>query len=134
MSENSVTQFILLLRDGDQKAAAPIWNHFYTRLVTLANKKLSSRVRRVVEGEDVAQSVFDSCFRAVQEGRVPDLKNRDSLWALLVTITERKAFNTNRNMTAQNTALLELDLEVLWASFHLQKRFILSRNRGRCRR
>ena len=101
MSENSVTQFINLLRDGDQKAAAPIWNHFYTRLVTLANKKLSSRVRRVVEGEDVAQSVFDSCFRAVQEGRVPDLKNRDNLWALLVTITERKAFNTNRNMTAQ---------------------------------
>lgn len=101
MSDNSVTQFIHLLREGDPKAATPIWNHFYSRLVTLANKKLTSRVRRVVEGEDVAQSVFDSCFRAVQEGRVPDLKNRDNLWALLVTITERKAFNTNRNITAQ---------------------------------
>lgn len=101
MSDNSVTQFIRLLRDGNPEAATPIWNHFYSRLVTLANKKLSSRVRRVVEGDDVAQSVFDSCFRAVLEGRVPDLKNRDNLWALLVTITERKAFNTNRNMTAQ---------------------------------
>jgi DNA-directed RNA polymerase specialized sigma24 family protein len=101
MSEHSITQFIHLLRDGDPNAATPIWNHFYNRLVTLANRKLKSRVRRTVEGEDVAQSVFDSCFRAVQEGRVPDLKNRDNLWALLVTITERKAFNTNRNMTAQ---------------------------------
>ena len=99
MSEHSVTQFIHLLRDGDPKAATPIWNHFYARLVTLANKKLKSRVRRTVEGEDVAQSVFDSCFRAVQEGRVPDLKNRDNLWALLVRITERKAANTNRNLT-----------------------------------
>lgn len=101
MSDNSITQFIHLLRDGDPEAATPIWNHFYSRLVTLANKKLKSRVRRVVEGDDVAQSVFDSCFRAVQEGRVPDLKNRDNLWALLVTIAERKAFNTNRDMSAK---------------------------------
>jgi hypothetical protein len=98
MSEHSVTQFIHLLRDGDPRAATPIWNHFYSRLVTLANKKLKSRVRRVIEGEDVAQSVFDSCFRAMREGRVPDLKNRDNLWALLVTITERKAANVNRKL------------------------------------
>ena len=45
MSEQSVTQFIHLLRDGDPKAATPIWNHFYARLVTLANKKLKNRVR-----------------------------------------------------------------------------------------
>ncbi|MBL8819932.1 MAG: hypothetical protein JNL58_28160 [Planctomyces sp.] len=100
MTENSVTQFIHLLRDGDPQAAGPIWNHFYARLVTLANKKLTGRVRRTVEGEDVAQSVFDSCFRAVQEGRVPELRNRDNLWALLVTITERKAVNTNRKEAA----------------------------------
>jgi DNA-directed RNA polymerase specialized sigma24 family protein len=98
MSEHSVSQFIHLLRDGDPRAAAPIWNHFYSRLVTLANKQLKSCVRRVIEGEDVAQSVFDSCFRAMREGRVPDLKNRDNLWALLVTITERKAANVNRKL------------------------------------
>ena len=34
----------------------------------------------------------------MQEGRVPDLKNRDNLWALLVTITERKAANVNRKL------------------------------------
>ena len=101
MSEHSVTQFIHLLRDGDPWAATPTWNHFYSRLVTLANKKLQSRVRRVIEGEDVAQSVFDSCFRAMQEGRVPDLKNRHNLWALLVTITERKAANANRNLSTR---------------------------------
>jgi hypothetical protein len=96
MSEHSVTQFIHLLRDGDPRAATPIWNHLYSRLVTLANKNLKSHVRRVIEGEDVAQSVFDSCFRAMRQGRVPDLKNRDNLWAMLVKITERNAANVNR--------------------------------------
>lgn len=96
MSEDSVSQFIHLLQNGDRDAAAPIWNHFYTRLVSLANRKLKSRVRRVVEGEDVAQSVFDSCFRGLQEGRFPNIHKRDSLWALLITIAERKASNANR--------------------------------------
>ena len=45
MSDNSVTQFIHLLQKWDRNAAVPIWNHFYTRLVSLANKKLKSRVR-----------------------------------------------------------------------------------------
>ena len=97
MSDNSLSVFFPRLREGDSEAAARIWAHFYKQLVAVANSKLKERIRRVVDGEDVAQSVFDSCFRAIKEGRVPELHDRDNLWALLVTIAGRKASNANRD-------------------------------------
>jgi DNA-directed RNA polymerase specialized sigma24 family protein len=39
----------------------------------------------------VALSAFDSFCRGVAQGRFPQLKDRDGLWALLVLITVRKA-------------------------------------------
>lgn len=99
--DHSVTMFIEQLRDGNPDAAAGVWEHFHSRLIQLARGKLRSRVRRVVDEEDVVISAFDSCFRAIQDGRFPDLKDRYNLWAVLVTITERKAFNVNRDQTRQ---------------------------------
>ena len=39
----------------------------------------------------MALSAFDSFCRGVEQGRFPQLKDRDGLWALLVLITVRKA-------------------------------------------
>jgi DNA-directed RNA polymerase specialized sigma24 family protein len=41
----------------------------------------------------VVQNAFHSFFRAVAEGRFPQLDDRDDLWRLLVTITAHKALN-----------------------------------------
>lgn len=41
--------------------------------------------------EDVAASAFDSFCEAVDRRRSPNLQDRDGLWELLLTITERKA-------------------------------------------
>ena len=46
--------------------------------------------RRVADEEDVALSAFDSFCRVVEQGRFPQLKDLDGLWALLVLITVRK--------------------------------------------
>jgi len=39
---------------------------------------------------------MDSFLRAAEHGRFPNLHGRDSLWALLVTITVRKAWKVGR--------------------------------------
>ena len=94
--DQSVTYFLQQLQEGNRDGTDKLWNHFYTRLVTLARKKLDGRVR-VVDGEDVALRALDECFRQLEEGRYPSIKDRDNLWALLATITERKALNANRD-------------------------------------
>jgi RNA polymerase sigma factor (sigma-70 family) len=87
----SVSHWILALKDGDSAAAQPLWERYYKQLVALASKKLNSARRRVADEEDVVQNAFHSFFRAVDQGRFPQLEDRDSLWRLLVVITANKA-------------------------------------------
>src|SRR5262249_28287645 len=47
--------------------------------------------------EDVALSAFASFCRGAEAGRFPQLSDRDDLWRLLVTVTERKALNLVRD-------------------------------------
>lgn len=96
-TSGSVTYFIQQLQDGNRDGTEKLWNHFYSKLVTLARKKLQSRVRRVVDEEDVALKAIDECFRQLEEGRFPPITDRDNLWAILAKITERRAFNANRD-------------------------------------
>jgi hypothetical protein len=56
----------------------------------LAGQKLSSKLRRSYDEEDAALSAFHSLCRVISERRQADLGDRDNLWRLLVTITERK--------------------------------------------
>ena len=87
----SVTALIEHLRAGDHEAAQPLWERYYPRLVGLARERLRGTPRRVADEEDVALSALDSFCRGVEQGRFPQLKDRDGLWALLVLITVRKA-------------------------------------------
>jgi DNA-directed RNA polymerase specialized sigma24 family protein len=87
----SVTALLVHLRAGDHAAAQPLWERYYPRLVGLARQRLRGTPRRVSDAEDVALSAFDSFCRGVEQGRFPQLKDRDGLWALLVLITVRKA-------------------------------------------
>lgn len=89
----SVTIWIDQLRAGDSRAAQKLWEGYFHRLVSLARGKLRSMPRRGADEEDVALSAFDSFFRGVEQGRFPQLDDRDDLWQILLMITERKAFD-----------------------------------------
>jgi DNA-directed RNA polymerase specialized sigma24 family protein len=91
MAEDSVSVWLERLRAGDLGAAQPLWERYVDRLIRLARGKLPARVRRSQYEEDVALSAFKSFFAAVEAGRLPRLDDRNNLWAVLVTITERKA-------------------------------------------
>ena len=100
-SHGSVTAWIDELCAGNRAAAEPLWRSYFQRLVGLARQKLRGRLRSAMSGaEDVALSAFDSFYRAAEQGRFPQLNDRDDLWRLLFVITERKAIDLVKHENA----------------------------------
>jgi DNA-directed RNA polymerase specialized sigma24 family protein len=93
----SVSALIERLKNGDHEAARLLWRRYYPRLVALARQKLQGAANRVADEEDAALSAFDSFCRRAEQGKFPDLKDRDGLWALLVALTARKAADLFRH-------------------------------------
>ena len=91
--DGSVTRWIGELAAGDavDSAAQKLWERYFGRLVHLARDRLRAGPRGPADAEDAALSAFDSFCRGAAAGRFPRLDDRDDLWALLVTITARKA-------------------------------------------
>jgi DNA-directed RNA polymerase specialized sigma24 family protein len=89
--EGSVTNWLARLQGGDQAATRQLWERYFPRLVGLARARLRSSPRRAADEEDVALSAFETLCRNAEQGRFPELLDRDSLWRLLVVITARKA-------------------------------------------
>ena len=74
---------------GNQDAWQLLWDRYFAAMLRLASRKLGDHPRRAVDEEDVAISAFQSFCRAAQAGRFPNLRGRDELWQLLVTITRQ---------------------------------------------
>ncbi|MEZ6063459.1 MAG: ECF-type sigma factor [Planctomycetaceae bacterium] len=93
---DSVTEWLVDLRNGDQSAAQQLWDRYFRHLAALADKRL--RTRPVpADGEDIALSAMHSLWKGVQRGRFADLSDREGLWKLLVAITVRKANHAVRD-------------------------------------
>jgi DNA-directed RNA polymerase specialized sigma24 family protein len=99
--EGSISRWLGQLADGDRRAADQLWPRFFHRLVGLARLRLRDAPRRAADEEDVALSAFDSFCQGAEQGRFPDLTDREDLWAVLVTIATRKAFHLLRNQRRQ---------------------------------
>jgi RNA polymerase sigma factor (sigma-70 family) len=88
-SQSSFADLMARLRTGDDSAASQVFHRFASRLIALARGRLHPRLRQKVDAEDVLQSVFHSFFARYAEGQFA-LKDWDSLWGLLTSITLRK--------------------------------------------
>lgn len=95
-NEDPVSVWIDELRQADEAAAFQIWEHFAARLHKMARKNLRARTKRVYDEEDVVQSMFHSVCRGLTEGRFPDLRDRVSLWRLMLVMTGNKIQNRHR--------------------------------------
>lgn len=112
--QSSITGWYHSLLRGDRHAAQQLWDRFAHRLISLARARLRPDTRQGADEEDVVISAFDSFFRAAEQGRFPDLRDRDGLWQLLVTITVRKVSDEilyqNRKKRGSGGVLREADL------------------------
>ena len=89
--EGSVTRWLRELKAGDPAAAQRLWARYFADLVRLARARLRKAPRAAEDEEDVALSAFGAFCTAAARGRFPRLDDRDDLWRVLVTVTERKA-------------------------------------------
>eukprot|EP00913_Durusdinium_trenchii_P035333 g33063.t1 len=75
---------------GQDAAARQIVDRYTRRLVNLARSRLSKRMRRRVDPEDIVQSAYRSFFRKAEK-REFVLNRSGDLWRLLAAITVNKA-------------------------------------------
>ncbi len=97
--ERSVSRWIDEVKTGNSMAAREIWERYYHRLVGMARQRLRGRQQQLADEEDIAISVFESFYRAAENGRFPDLSGRDDLWRLLLRMAARKIIDQQRRDT-----------------------------------
>jgi RNA polymerase sigma factor (sigma-70 family) len=78
------------LRAGDAKAAEWVWSECYPKLAQVAQRRLSRHLV-AADGEDVAASAMRTFYRRMSMGQFPSIADVHDLWALLTTLTVRKA-------------------------------------------
>lgn len=83
-------------------------NQYADRLLALARSRLSRKLSRRVDPEDVVQSACRSFFRHAQSGRYQP-GDGDDLWRLLAIITIRKSAQHVRRHTAKRRSVRQED-------------------------
>lgn len=92
-----VSHWIDLVKGGDSAAANHIWQQYFDRLVRAVRGRLYGQNRAVTDEEDIVLSVFDSFYAAAEDGRFPELTDRDGLWKLLLRMSARKIVDKRRH-------------------------------------
>jgi RNA polymerase sigma factor (sigma-70 family) len=108
MAESESIKLVAAWREGDQQAAAALFERYAKRLIALANSRLSARLAARVDPQDVIQSVYCSFFVGARDNRFV-LQESGDLWRLLVAITIHKVhhqvkFHTAGKRTVQREA------------------------------
>ena len=114
MENNPADDFSIRLlaqwREGDPQAAGQLFQRYAERLTALARGRLSARMGRRFDPEDVVQSVYCSFFKAASEGRF-NLQRGGDLWRLLVAITLNKLhLRMRRNQSGKRAIAKECPL------------------------
>jgi RNA polymerase sigma factor (sigma-70 family) len=99
------TSLVLLerFRGGDERAAEAIFARYFERLTALARSRLSARLARRIDPEDVVLSVYRSFFIEARAGRFALCRGGD-LWRLLSSITRHKLLRQVRHQSAGRRA------------------------------
>lgn len=100
MQSHSVTIWIAQIKAGEAEAAQRLWERYLTRLAQVAGSQLAGSPQQVADADDVVAVAFERFLRFAQQGRFPQLDDRDDLWQVLVTITERAAIDQRRRLSA----------------------------------
>lgn len=100
------TSAVLLerFRSGDEPAAESLFARYFGRLAALARGRISSRLARRMDPEDVVLSVYRSFFVAARDGRYVLARGGD-LWRLLSSIAVHKLLKRARREGATRRSI-----------------------------
>jgi RNA polymerase sigma-70 factor (ECF subfamily) len=77
------------VRQGSDDAATQLYLRYARRLRALTRARCSARLSRLVDADDIVQSIFGSFFRGAGQG-LYNVPAGDDLWRLLVVIALNK--------------------------------------------
>jgi RNA polymerase sigma factor (sigma-70 family) len=84
---------------GDEPSAKTVFDRYVVRLRALARARMSRRLARRVDPDDVVMSAYRSFFVAARDGRT-SVPEDDDLWPLLAIVTLRKVARQARRHAA----------------------------------
>ena len=99
--EGSVTGWLNYAKSGDPDAVSHLCDRYFKRLAEVARARFGASNRVVADEEDIANSVLETLFRNFANGQFPELQDRNDLWSLLLTITNRKVASQIRSNLRQ---------------------------------
>jgi RNA polymerase sigma factor (sigma-70 family) len=102
--ESNEDELLQRWKEGDQDAADQIVNQYLSRLTALARTRLSPKMRRRVDPEDVVQSAYRSFFRNAADDKYV-LERSGDLWRLLAAIMMNKLHGQVEYHTAKKRAI-----------------------------
>ncbi len=94
--DGSITRCFRLIRNGDTTSFSRLWERYFPGLTRLARRWMSANHCRISDDEDVVISVFDAIARGAEAGKFSNLRDRDELWRLMVSITRHKVRTKTR--------------------------------------
>ena len=100
------TQLIARWRDGDENAATELFNRYQKRLFPLVASKLSERMKRRMDPEDMVMSIMRSVFRMTGE-QTRSFSDERGFWKWFVTVALNKTYNRIDKMTTIKEGLLK---------------------------
>ena len=104
MVDRALDKLLKQVRRGDELASAELVDRYADRLIALARTRLSTKLARRLDPEDIVQSACRSFFRNAQAGRY-EVRDSDGLWRLLAAITVHKAQRQGKRHSAAKRAL-----------------------------
>jgi RNA polymerase sigma factor (sigma-70 family) len=89
MGTSETIHLLARWREGNQQAAAELFERYAGRLIGLAQQRLSAKLAPRVDAQDVVQSAYCTFLVGARDGRYV-LERSGDLWRLLVAITLHK--------------------------------------------
>ncbi|MCH2183431.1 MAG: ECF-type sigma factor [Mariniblastus sp.] len=89
------------LNEGDQQVASEIVQQHLELLKRRARQRLPAGVRRLADEDDIANSVFKSFFKGIQNNRFPQVETDDDLWQIFGMLIRNKVAGQIRFLTRQ---------------------------------
>ncbi|MDA0590664.1 MAG: protein kinase [Planctomycetota bacterium] len=108
LEDASNSELLAAWQTGDERAAQVLVRRYMSRLTALARARLSRKLARRLDSEDIVMSAWRSFFAAAGRDQIA-VPDDDNLWPLLVTMTLRKLA---RQADRQNAAKRSIQTEV----------------------
>lgn len=103
-ADENLTELIRRCRAGDQDAATLLFRKYVDRLIGLVRARMSQKLSRRVDAEDILQSAYRSFFKRLGNGQF-EVEQPEELWGLLAAIALHKLYRQVEFHTAKKRSV-----------------------------